>query len=63
MKGSVIMEEKIQCQRDAFAILACKMLGKTVEETANVLSMDTFEVRYMYLLIEKGLIDFDDNKM
>lgn len=57
------MNEKIQCQRDAFAILACKMLGKTVEETAKVLVMDANEVRIVYKFIDEDRIDFDSNEL
>lgn len=57
------MDEKIQYQRDAFAILACKMLGKTVEETAKVLVMDTHFVCIVYKFIDEDRIDFDKNKL
>lgn len=57
------MDEKIQYQRDAFAILACKMLGKTVDETARVLAMDVIYVRVVYGFIDSGTIDFDSNEI
>ena len=57
------MDEKIKFQRDAFAILACKMLGKTVDETAHVLAMNAKEVSIVYKYIDKGRIDFDSNEI
>lgn len=55
------MDERIQLQRDAFAILACYKLGKTAEQAATVLAMDANEVRIMYAFIENDRIDFDSN--
>ena len=57
------MNDKIECQRDAFAILACKLLGKTVEETAQVLVMDANKVRIVYEFIDADRIDFDSNEL
>lgn len=57
------MDEKIQFQRDAFAIFACKMLEKTVDETAKVLAMDVNEVRIIYSYIDADRIDFNSNEI
>ena len=53
------MEERIAEQRDAFAVKACHMLGKSVEEASRLLVMDVEQVRLMYMLIEEDMIDFD----
>jgi hypothetical protein len=62
MKLTKPTKDEIQLQRDAFAILACKTLGKTVEEAAQVLAMDANEVRIVYAFIDAGRIDFDSNE-
>ena len=53
------MDEKIAMQRDAFAVKACHMMGKTIEETSKVLAMEPEQVRLMYMLIENDWIDWD----
>jgi hypothetical protein len=53
------MDEKITMQRDAFAIKACHMMGKTAAEASKVLAMEPEFVDIMYALIEDDLIDFD----
>ena len=56
-----IMNKRIGEQRDAFAVLACYQLGKTVKETATVLGMEERFVRLMYSLIRDDMIDFESN--
>lgn len=51
--------ELITMQREAYAIKACHMMGKTVEETAHLLEMVKSKVRLVYYFIENDLIDFD----
>lgn len=53
------MDEKITMQRECFAVKACHMMGKSVEETCRVLEMDKYQVMLMYSMIEKDMIDFD----
>ena len=53
------MDEKITMQRDAFAVKACRMMGKTVEEASRLLAMDHYQVKLMYMFIEKDRIDFN----
>lgn len=53
------MEEKIKLQREAFAVKACHMMGKSVEEASRVLSMDPIAVRFIYRFIEADMIDFE----
>lgn len=53
------MNEKIIMQREAFAVKACHMMGKSVEEAGRLLSMDIRQVRMMYKLIDADMIDFD----
>lgn len=55
--------KKIRYQRDAFAVLACKMLGKTVDETAKALAMDADQVRIIYAYIDADRIDFNSNEI
>ena len=56
-----IMSRRIGEQRDAFAVLACYQLGKTVKETATVLGMEEVHVRLVYSMIRKDQIDFWSN--
>lgn len=53
------MDEKINMQRQAFAVKACHMMGKTYEEAGRLLSLDPLHVKLMYTLIDKDMIDFD----
>lgn len=53
------MEERIRDQRTCFAVKACHMMGKSVEEASRLLAMDPIEVRFMYNMIEKDMVDFD----
>lgn len=52
--------EKIRLQRDCYAILACKLLGKTVNETSELLAMQPSEVSSIYNMINKNQIDFNE---
>ena len=54
------MEEKIMYQRLAFAIKACHMMGKTIQETAKLLVMPEPEVDIVYAMIDEDLIDFNE---
>ena len=53
------MNEKISMQRDAFAVKACHMMGKTIDEASRLLAMDHEQVDLMYTLIEADMVDFD----
>lgn len=53
-------DEKTREQRDCFAVKACHMMGKTVEETSKLLNMSETEVKVVYRFIEKDMIDFDN---
>lgn len=53
------MDEKITMQRDAYAVKACHMMGKSIEEASKLLVMDKIQVRLMYRMIEADMIDFD----
>jgi hypothetical protein len=55
------LNERIRGQRDAFAVLACYQLGKTIEETATVLGMEEIHVLLMYSMIRGDRIDFESN--
>lgn len=49
----------IRLQRDCYAILACKLLGKTVKETSELLDMTPSEVAIVYNMIISNKIDFN----
>ena len=53
------MDEKITMQRDAYAVKACHMMGKSIEEASRLLAMDKIQVRMMYRMIDADMIDFD----
>lgn len=53
------MNEKITMQRDAFAVKACHMMGKSIEEAGKLLAMDYTQVELMYAMIDADMIDFD----
>lgn len=55
----MIDKEKIDDQRLCFAIKACHMMGKDVEETSYLLCADKNVVRMIFGFIEKDMIDFD----
>lgn len=53
------MDEKIIMQKEAFAVKACHMMGKSVEEASRLLAMDSNQVEIMYSLIDADMIDFN----
>lgn len=52
-------KEKIRQQRYCYAIKACHMMQKSVEDTAKCLAMEESVVRVVFGYIERGWIDFD----
>lgn len=52
-------EAKIEMQRDCFAVKACHMMGKSVEEAARLLAMEVHDVATLYHMIEVDVIDFN----
>lgn len=53
------MNEKIIMQKEAFAVKACHMMGKSAEEASRLLSMDIHQVSMLYRFIDADMIDFD----
>lgn len=52
-------EERILDQRTGFAVKACHMMGKTIEETCSLLAMNYPDVELFYDLIDADIADFD----
>lgn len=54
-----LSKEQIEEQRLCFAIKACHLMGFDVEKTADLLEVDVNQVKKLYVLIEKDMIDFN----